>query len=107
MCAQVIFEVSSHGALITGAVMDQLTSQLIYSLDSGETFHNCNFTDSDVVVNNILTRSFNARNFLLEGRTALPERDVNGTWTNGLLIHFDFEDSNVRDCQESDCKFYC
>jgi hypothetical protein len=98
----VIYEVSSHGALVTGASMEKFTKQLVYTLDSGESFHQCDFRSTEIVVNNILTRSFDARNFLLEGRTQLDEMS-NGTWTPGIVVHFDFEDSGLADCTDADC----
>jgi hypothetical protein len=68
---RVIFEVSNHGALVTGAVTDRLTNELIYTLDDGATFETCQFRDINMSVKNILTRSFNAKNFILEGRSAV------------------------------------
>lgn len=65
---RVIFEVSNHGALVTAAATDRPTNELIYTIDDGESFETCQFRDVNMSVKNILTRSFNAKNFILEGR---------------------------------------
>jgi hypothetical protein len=64
---KVIYEVSNHGALVTGAPTERPTNELVYSINDGISFDTCRWHTINVTVNNILTRSFNARNFILEG----------------------------------------
>lgn len=92
-----IYEVSNHGALVVGAQIKTLTNQFVYTSDMGTTFQTCMFTKaSSVVVDNILTRSFNARNFVMHGRMS----DTTGA--AGFLAHFDFDDVHERECTAAD-----
>jgi hypothetical protein len=92
-----IYEVSNHGALVVGSPIKQLTNEFTYTVDNGKTFNTCTFNASTtVMVNNILTRSFNARNFLMEGRL---NESVDSP---GFLAHFDFDNVHLRDCTDAD-----
>jgi len=94
---QVIYEVSNHGALVTGAPTERPTNELVYTINDGMSFDSCRWHTINVTVNNILTRSFNARNFILEGYA----RNANNE-EYGVLAHFDFSDIHERDCAASD-----
>jgi hypothetical protein len=92
-----IYEVSNHGALVVGSAIKTLTNEFTYTLDSGASFRTCTFNAStSVMVNNILTRSFNARNFLMEGRL------TEATDSPGFLAHFSFDSVQQRDCTDAD-----
>lgn len=49
-----------------------------------------------MLVNNILTRSFNAKNFILEGRVNQDR------FAGGVLVHFEFDDVHERECGPDD-----
>jgi hypothetical protein len=85
---------------VAGAATERLTNELVYTLNEGVSFQSCQFDltnpGAKMMVNNILTRSFNAKNFILEGRVNEDR------FAQGVLVHFEFDDVHERACDAND-----
>jgi hypothetical protein len=95
-----IYEVSNHGALVVGALVKAMSNQFTYTTNMGNSFQTCQFNSTPMLVENILTRSFDARSFVMHGRLTTDADSP------GFLAYFGFDDVHDRDCDASDLELW-
>lgn len=89
-----IYEIGDHGGLIVMAYDEQPTTLLMYSWNEGETWESHDFSDTGVLVDNIMIEpGSTSTRFLIYGT-----RESSAGGRIGVLFHVDFSELHQRPC---------
>jgi hypothetical protein len=92
------YEIADHGALLGIVARDQATNSLQYSWDEGLNWIGCNFTNTPLHIENLITETqFASQSFLLYGSKQNAAGD-----TVGVLFSTNFDGLHQRTCQGED-----
>eukprot|EP01121_Diplochlamys_sp_Union-15-3_P016930 TRINITY_DN5862_c0_g1_i8.p1 TRINITY_DN5862_c0_g1~~TRINITY_DN5862_c0_g1_i8.p1 ORF type:complete len:237 (-),score=29.54 TRINITY_DN5862_c0_g1_i8:130-840(-) len=95
---QYIPEIGDHGGIIVLADNQKPTTELLFTLDEGYTFKSCQFTTSNINVQNIVLHSWAGKKFLLFGTRS-------DNTTRAVVVSLDMSNVFPRACEEEDYEF--
>jgi hypothetical protein len=99
-----MYEIGNQGSLIVTGRANVAKTYFSYSLDQGDIFLHCEYSDDKVVGENIISRSFGARSFLLYGMT--DDKDFE-TESTGVITFISFNRTHDgRVCGEDDYEWW-
>ncbi len=106
-----IYEIGDHGGLIVMATDQAPTTTLYYSFNQGKSFHELRFTNTPMIVENIITEpSSTSQHFLIYGSTETSASQGSASGGShggvssgvGVIVFVDFSELHTRSCQGID-----